>query len=183
MQHGNQHVGQRTKRWGTKHCGTKHWATKHWATKHWAIALVAAALLPLSACGGTPEETVAHAEHAKVEPVEGSELARVTLTAKAAERLGIKTEPVRQAKVPPTPDGRGAPVQRMVVPYGAVFYDRSGDTWAYTSPQSLVFIRHKITVDYIDGQRAVLSAGPPAGTPVVTVGATELFGAEVGVDH
>ena len=74
-------------------------------------------------------------------------------------------------------------MRRRVVPYAAVLYDRAGDTWAYTTVQPLVFVRHAITVDYIDGQQAVLSAGPDIGTPVVIVGATELFGAEVGVDH
>jgi hypothetical protein len=33
----------------------------------------------------------------------------------------------------------------------------------------------------VDGDTAVLTAGPPAGTEVVTGGASELSGAEVGV--
>jgi hypothetical protein len=70
---------------------------------------------------------------------------------------------------------------RKVVPYSAVFYDVRGDGWAYTQPAPLTFVRHRVTVDYIDGDRAVLSDGPPAGTEVVTVGATELSGTEVTV--
>jgi hypothetical protein len=147
----------------------------------WLVAAVAA--LSLAGCAGTPEESSGGSEQAKVEQVQGSELPRITLTEKAAERLGIQTARVSQAKVAPTATGEGTPVQRSIVPYGAVFYDRAGETWAYTNPQPLVYIRHRITVDYIDGQRAVLSAGPAVGTAVVTVGATELFGAEVGVDH
>jgi hypothetical protein len=115
--------------------------------------------------------------------MEGSELAQLTLTDQAAERLDIQTAPVDEAMVAATATGEGALVQRRVVPYAAVLYDRAGDTWAYTNPQPLVFVRHAITVDYIDGQQAVLSAGPDIGTQVVIVGATELFGAEVGVDH
>jgi hypothetical protein len=38
-------------------------------------------------------------------------------------------------------------------------------------------------VDSIRGGVAVLSVGPPAGTPVVTVGAAQLYGAEVGVEE
>jgi hypothetical protein len=152
-------------------------------TRALVIAAVAAAGLTLSACAEAPEETSAHPEEPKIEQIQGSDLARITLTAKAAERLGIKTAPVSQATVPVTPAGQGSPVQRRIIPYGAVFYDRAGETWAYTNPQPLVFVRHKITVDYVDGQRAILSEGPAVGTPVVTVGATELFGAEFGVDH
>jgi len=115
--------------------------------------------------------------------VQGSDLSRITLTAKGAERLGIKTAPVSQARVAASVSGQGSPVQRRIVPYGAVFYDDAGATWAYTNPQPLVFLRQAITISYIDGQNAVLTDGPPVGTTVVTVGATELFGAEVGVDH
>jgi len=44
-----------------------------------------------------------------------------------------------------------------------------------------VFVRHAITVDRIEADRAVLSAGPPIGTLVVTVGVAELWGIETGV--
>ncbi len=70
---------------------------------------------------------------------------------------------------------------RKVVPYSAVIYDVQGDTWAYTNPEPLVFVRHSITIDYIERDTAVLLDGPPAGTAVVTVGAAELFGVELGV--
>ena len=149
---------------------------------HWVVG-VSMAALALSACAGTPEETASRAQSVTIESVEGSELARLTLTDQAAERLDIQTAPVDEAMVAATATGDGALVQRRVVPYAAVLYDRAGDTWAYTNPQPLVFVRHAITVDYIDGQQAVLSAGPDIGTQVVIVGATELFGAEVGVDH
>jgi len=41
--------------------------------------------------------------------------------------------------------------------------------------------KYGISVEFIDGDRAVLSEGPPAGTEVVTDGAAELFGAELGI--
>jgi hypothetical protein len=78
-----------------------------------------------------------------------------------------------------TLEGSGA--QRLVVPYGAVIYDLHGETWVYTNPEPLVFVRHPIRVDYIEGDLAVLLEGPPAGTEVATVGVAELFGTEFGV--
>ena len=43
------------------------------------------------------------------------------------------------------------------------------------------FVESQIDVDDIAGDTARLSAGPPAGTQVVTTGAAELYGAEIGV--
>jgi hypothetical protein len=62
-----------------------------------------------------------------------------------------------------------------------VLYDEQGDTWTFTSPQPLTYVRQKISLDYIQGGKALLVDGPPAGTTVVTVGAPELLGAELGV--
>ena len=50
----------------------------------------------------------------------------------------------------------------------------------YANPEPLVFVRQPITIDYIEGDRAVLSDGPAPGTSVVMVGASELFGTEHG---
>lgn len=69
-------------------------------------------------------------------------------------------------------------IARKVVPYTALLYDINGDTWIYTSPASLVFVRHSVQVDYIDNEWVVLSDGPPAGTGVVVIGVAELYGTE-----
>jgi hypothetical protein len=42
----------------------------------------------------------------------------------------------------------------------------------------LVFVRHRIEVEYIEGDRAVLLQGPDTSAKVVTAGAAELFGVE-----
>jgi hypothetical protein len=42
----------------------------------------------------------------------------------------------------------------------------------------LTFVRHALEVEAIEGNEAILSEGPPAGTLVVTVGTAELYGAE-----
>jgi hypothetical protein len=118
---------------------------------------------------------LSRADPTRVEAVAGTDdLHRVILTAEAAERLDVQTVPVGEG------EGEGMK-QRTVVPYAAVLYETNGETWAYTSPEPLTFVRHRIVVESIDGDRAVLSEGPPAGTEVVTVGVAELFGAEYGV--
>jgi hypothetical protein len=132
--------------------------------------------LQLSACTQeTAEADSGLAEPAKVEQVEGSEVSRLTLTTKAAERLGIQTKPVLAGTV--------AGKQRSVIPYGAILYDANGDTWVYVSSEPLTYVRERVTVDYIEGDQAVLGDGPPEGSAVVTVGAAELYGTETGVGH
>jgi hypothetical protein len=132
--------------------------------------------LQLAACTQqSAEADGATNEPATVEHIEGSELTRLTLTAKAAERLGIRTKPVLAGKIGGTP--------RRIVPYSAVLYDANGDTWVYANLEPLVYVRERVTVAYIQGGQAVLTDGPPEGTPVVTVGAGELYGTEFGVGH
>ena len=68
-----------------------------------------------------------------------------------------------------------------VIPYAAVVYGLKGETWAYTNPAPLTFIRQAITIDYIDGDKVVLGDGPASGTAVVTVGVAELYGTDTGI--
>ena len=138
----------------------------------WMIVILIIAALQLAACAQTPVKA-GKIEPAKVEPIEGSDFKRVVLTEKAAERLDIQTALVREEQV----DG----TQRLVVPYAALIYGLKGETWAYTNPEPLVFVRQLISIDYIEGDLAVLLEGPPAGTAVVTVGGALLYGAETGV--
>ena len=225
-------------------------------------------LLALTGCGGV---SVAAPEDgpAKVEPIGDGAVSRVTLSERAAERIGIQTAAVRReavtrtlkalgevvaakgstnavevrvalnasdfarvdhaavARVLPKPDGetgavsarlsreeqtagygdgavfyvpdakehglligqrprvhvplKGSGAMRLTVPYAAVLYDSSGVTWVYTNPEGQAYVRATVKVDYVDGDVAVLEEGPAAGTLVVTVGASELYGAEVGV--
>ncbi len=75
----------------------------------------------------------------------------------------------------------GSGAERQVVPFSSVIYAPSGDTWVYINPEPFEYVRHPITIDYIDGDIAVLSAGPPTDTAIVAVGAAELFGLEAGI--
>jgi hypothetical protein len=140
------------------------------SSDRWRVVGLCIACLPVAACARPPVEEEAHSRAVKVEQIEGSDLSRVTVTEEAAKRLDIQTGAVRTVLV------RGA--QRKVIPYAAILYDTQGRTWAYTTTESLTFIRAPVSVDYVDGDVAVLSAGPPAGTLVVTVGAAELYGSE-----
>ena len=138
--------------------------------------LFASALLPVlltlplqqavSADGGTVKKSGA----SKVEKIAGSEMMRITLTAKAAERLDIKT-----AKT--AIDANGV----MTAPYAALFYDGKGKTWVYTNPEPLVYVRAPVVVESIKGPNLILKEGPAAGTTVVVVGVAELYGAESGI--
>ncbi len=78
-------------------------------------------------------------------------------------------------------DRVGADKPQKIVPYSSVLYDTRGNTWVYINPKPLVFVRHAIKVDFIEGDNAVLTDGPAIGTKVVSVGAPELFGAETGI--
>jgi len=122
--------------------------------------------LMVAGCSDPAEPPSEEAIH--IEELE-SGLKNLTLSANAAERLGIETADVADA---------GA---QTVVPYAAVIYDAQGATWAYVAIEPLSFERESIVVESIRGDEALLADGPPAGTPVVIVGAAELYGAETGV--
>ena len=142
-------------------------------SRRWAILVVAT--LPLSGCAQTLESSAAaKIEPAKVEKIQGTGLSRLTLEAKAAERIDLQTD-----KVGLLP-GLGAD-GLTTVPYAALLYDNTGATFVYTSPKPLVFVRYPVTVDSIEGDRVVLRDGPPVGTVVVTTGGAELTGVEFGV--
>ncbi len=138
--------------------------------------LIAATLLIasfiLAACGQVASTTT-KIEPAKVEAIDGTKLNRLTLTPKAAERLGIQTTPLREEQV----NG----VQRKVIPYAALIYGLNGDTWLYTSPAPLTFIRAPISVEFIEGNRVILTDGPAVGTEIVTVGVAQLYGTDTGI--
>lgn len=138
----------------------------------WIIILIIIAVSPISACTSKPA-AAEKVNPVKLEPIEGSDLKRVILTEKAAERIDLQTVLVQEAVV----NG----VTRIVVPYAAVLYGLNGETWSYTSQEPLTFVRQPIIVDFIDGDMAILVEGPALGTEVVTVGVAELFGAETGV--
>jgi hypothetical protein len=140
-----------------------------------AVSLTVA-MLGLAGCAHHQPAYRDAPETAQVTPVPGTDLHRVTLTGEAMRQLGIATEPTRAAKAP-----AGARSTPTAIPVTAVIYDPEGASWAYTVPEPRTFVRGSIVIDHIDGDDAILTSGPPLGTPVVTVGAAELLGVEYGV--
>jgi hypothetical protein len=134
----------------------------------WVLVALLVVPLLLAACGGEAEHEAATA--AVVEEVDGTDLSKVTLTPEAAKRLDIKTAAV-------TANGAG-----RVIPYAAVLYSPTGETWAYTNPEGLTFVRAPIVVERIEGGWAMLTKGPAPGSKVATAGVAELYGAESGID-
>jgi hypothetical protein len=129
------------------------------------LFVVAACLLP--ACTEASGEGGDTEPVATVEAVPGSDLSRVVLSSAGADRLGIETAPVEAIA-----DGG------LVVPYAAILYDPTGRTWVYTNPEPLTYVRAEVSVTAIRHGDAIATSGPPAGTEVVTTGASELLGTE-----
>jgi hypothetical protein len=136
-----------------------------------AVAVVALLTVGLLVGGCTPVEEVTAPVHepARVEQVPGLDVKRVTFDREAAERVALRTAAVR-----PTQGG-------IAVPYAALIYDQQGVVWVYTNPSPLTFQRVEVVVDRIVDDLALLKDGPAPGTRVVTIGATEVYGAELDV--
>jgi hypothetical protein len=140
-------------------------------TDRWILVFVTTLALLISACGqGTAPESATDEGPVQVEDIAGSDLKRVTLSDDAVERIGVETAPVT-----------AAPGGRVIVPAATVLYDQDGRAWVFTEPEHDVFVREPVTIIGTNGNDTILSAGPAADTPVVTVGVAELYGSELGV--
>jgi hypothetical protein len=132
-----------------------------------AAPLMFAAMI-LSSCGEQVSDEHVIEQPATVEEVEDGEVAEITLTESAVERLDIQTVAVE-------PNGKG-----LLVPSAALYLTADGLFWVYTNPEPLVYVRREVSIDREQGGRAILSEGPPVGTEIVTVGVPELYGTETG---
>jgi hypothetical protein len=104
--------------------------------------------------------------------VKGTDVSRITLSEEAARRIALRTTAVMADETA---------AHFIDIPYSAVLYAADGQTWTYVNEKPLTFMRHRISVDRIEGNVAILSAGPPIGTKVATVGVAVLFGSETDV--
>ena len=135
------------------------------------FVLAASALVAVAGCQEQKVGGVVHEPAVVIEAIPGADVERLSLSPDAMRRLGIATAPVLALD-----DGT------LAVPYAAVVYDAHGQAWAYTTPEDRVFVRQPLTIgEIVDERHALLTEGPPAGTPVVVVGSAELWGAENGV--
>jgi hypothetical protein len=156
-----------------RHSTSNHRASNHRAAARWLTAgWLSASALGLAACGGAPAPDLA--PPAKVVAVAGSSIPRLELTSDAVRRLGIQTQPTAAA----APETAGA---TEVIPYPAVVYGTDGSSWTYVKIANDAYLRQPITVTVIRGDVALLSAGPPVGAQVVTVGSAELLGIEYNI--
>jgi hypothetical protein len=58
--------------------------------------------------------------------------------------------------------------------------DINGGTWVYEVVGEHKFTRRRVQIKYVVDSNAVLASGPPVGSKIVTQGAIELFGTEMG---
>jgi hypothetical protein len=140
-----------------------------------SVAALAMITLGTSGCSDAKGSNVTNSETAvTVESAGEDQPARITVSERAEQRLGIRTEPVR----PISGQSNGA---TEVIPYSAVVYDADGKSWAFSAPSPRTYIRVPIGISSITGKAVQLRSGPPVGTQVVVVGAPELVGAEAGI--
>jgi multidrug efflux pump subunit AcrA (membrane-fusion protein) len=130
-----------------------------------AVVLVGAIAGCSNAGDGSDDEVRAPSTLTEV-----GELKQVTLTEDAEIRLDLETAVAEEA--------RGL----TVVPYAALIYDGAGDPWVYTVPEARSYLRAPVVVDSIDGDDVRISEGLRPGTEVLTVGAAEVYGSELGIE-
>ena len=133
-----------------------------------AAGVVLTSLCFLAACS-EPVAEAARSDPVTVVTTDGKAV-RITLTPKAAERLGVRTTPASAAVKGGTS-----------IPAAAILYSADGKTFVYTKAEDNVYVPAPVVVVDIIGDTAHLSSGPAAGTHVVTVAAAELYGAETGL--
>ena len=133
----------------------------------WAVIVAAAVLAALTGCGSA--STPGQAPQARMASAGPHGAPSVVLTPLGAQRIGIQTAPSVAAK------------KLIIVPFQALLYEPDGRTVVYTRTGTYTYTRQYVTVASINGNQVLVSAGLPAGVPVVTVGAEELLGVQNGV--
>ncbi len=109
-------------------------------------------------------------EPAHLEAAGPDQPARIILTEEAQQRVQLQTTLVRP---------HGAEVS---LDQAALVYDKKGKPWVFTVIGPLTYVRAPVSIEEVqEDNLMILSSGPPAGTQVVTVGAIELWGTELGI--
>lgn len=134
-----------------------------------AAAAAVVVAVALGACSNSGEEDTAE-EHAPSTLTQVGDVMQVTLTEDAAGRLEVETARTRSM------------AGQTVVPYAALIYDGDGASWVYTVAEPLSYLRKPVVIDSIEGDQVRLSSGLPPGVDVLTVGASEVYGSELGIE-
>jgi hypothetical protein len=130
---------------------------------------IAVLAMALTACSEVESKKSEEYQPATVSTADPSGGPRVKFTREAARRIALTTSTVSGTD------------RALGVEYAALIYDKQGMTWLYTVQEALTFQRVKVVVARIEGNRVILSDGPPPGTRVVTQGVTQVYGAELGM--
>ena len=138
------------------------------STRRSALLVLTAGAL-LAGCSEVEPATSTAYQPSKLEAVGDLGLKRVTFTKEGAAQVDVQLATARQV---------GA---RTAVPYAALIYDGQGLAWVYSAPTPLTYLRVPVVVDRIDGDQVLLRSGLRSGTRVVTVGAAEVYGAELNI--
>jgi hypothetical protein len=132
-------------------------------------AITVALAASLAGCAEIESVTVEPYEPAALESTGPDKPARVILTEEAEQRVELQTTEVQ-------PSGTD-----LAVDHAALVFDKKGKPWVFTVAGPRTYVRAPIGIKNVEDNVAILSSGPPAGTRVVTVGAIELWGAELGI--
>jgi hypothetical protein len=160
-----------------------------------AAAIVVYLAAVLSGCGESTPPSIPASSH--LERIAGNSAGQIVLSQLGAQRIGIQTVPVDAVPAPPpvtkttivagvkhtttvpAPKPTNGPV--VIVPYSAIIYAPTGQSYVFTNTRPLTYVEIPITIDHISGSAAYLLTGPKAGSKVVSVGAEELYGVQTGV--
>jgi hypothetical protein len=128
-----------------------------------------AATASLAACAEIELPLAEPYEPAHLESTGPEQPARIILTDEAQRRVQLQTTKVRLE------DGD------LEVEHAALVFDKKGKPWVFTVVGPLTYVRAPVKIKEIDDELMILVSGPPPGTEVVTVGAMELWGTELGI--
>jgi hypothetical protein len=131
--------------------------------------VVAVAIATSAGCAEIESVTAEPYEPAALESTGPDKPARVILTQEAVDRVALQTIEVK------------ALGKDLTVDHAALVFDKAGKPWVFSVVGPRTYIRAAVTIKEVQDNVVTLSAGPPAGTQVVTVGAIELWGAELGI--
>jgi hypothetical protein len=134
------------------------------------FVLAVAATASLAGCAEIEVAMAEPYEPAHLESTGPNRPARVILTEEAQHRVQLQTTLVK-------PHGADVSVDEA-----AVVYDKKGKPWVFTVIGPRTYMRAAVSIKEVQEDKlAILSSGPRAGTEVVTVGAIELWGTELGI--
>jgi multidrug efflux pump subunit AcrA (membrane-fusion protein) len=138
-----------------------------------ALTALALACLSLASCrklseDEKPEQTAAAVIHQ--EDKNPDQPTVITLTEDARQRVDVHTAPIDQTEI--------AGKKQIAMPFAALLYSPDGATWTFVNEKPLTYVRQRIEIGPIVGDKVVITKGPAPGAQVVTVGASLLYGAE-----